>query len=134
MSELELEEKVEEIKKPVQKRTRKVRKRVVIEEDVVEKQDPKQYEEVTFIFWNDEQKGIPVEYSWVDKWIRPGQCKGTFYDGKQYTLPRIVYEYYRDQCSMPKYANVEQEIVPGQFAKASKEIGRIYRFRLDVVR
>lgn len=113
---------------------RKVRKKVFVEEEVEEKPNTADYELVTFRFWNDEQKGIPVDYQWVDRWIKPGKCKGIFRDGQTYTLPRIAYEYYRDQCSMPKMANIDQELVPGQFNKAAKEVGRIYRFRLEVVR
>lgn len=115
-------------------KTRKVRKRVVVEEEVVERKDAKQYEPVTFIFWNEEQRGVPVEYEWIDRWLRQGDCKGTFYDGKQYTLPRIVYEYYKEHCSTPVYANLEHEVIPGHPKMASKEVGRKYRFRLEEVR
>lgn len=115
-------------------KVRKVRKKVFVEEEVVEQRDPKLYEPVTFVFWNEEQRGVPIDYEWIDRWMKPGQCKGKFYDGQKYTLPRIAYEYYRDHCSTPIYSNVEQELVPGQMSKASKEIGRKYRFRLDVVR
>ena len=109
------------------------RKRVVIEESYEDVKNEADYVPVTFRFYNDEQKDIPVEYSWEDKWIKPGQCKGTFYDGQVYTLPKIVYEYYRDRCSIPKYSNQSKEIIPGQMNKVSVETGRIRRFRMDVI-
>lgn len=112
---------------------KKVRRRVVVEEDREVTKDPKQYELVTFRFYNEEQRGIPVDYSWVDAHIRPGEVKGKFYDGQTYTLPRVVYEYYRDMCSMPKYAQVDQELYPGMMTKAPKEVGRNYRFRMDII-
>lgn len=130
----------EEAKNPTEKPQsekkiyRKVRKRVFVEEEVEEKPNTAQYEMVTFRFWNDEQKGIPVDYQWIDRWTKPGKCKGIFRDGQTYTVPRIAYEYYRDQCSTPKYSNVDQELVPGQYTKAAKEVGRTYRFRLELVR
>ena len=117
-----------------EKKMVKRRKRVIIEEEVEDKKDPRMYETVTFIFWNDEQRGVPVNYEWVDKYVKYGECKGIFYDGKQYTLPRVAYEYYRDNCSTPKYRDVDQELIPGQMTKASKEVGRTYRFRLELVR
>lgn len=113
---------------------KKVRKRVIVDEEVLDRPEPKDYEPVTFLFFNEEQRGIPVHYEWIDRWIRINECKGIFYDGQRYTLPRIVFNYYKNQCSMPIYANVEQELVPGMPMKASKEVGRTYRFRLEEIR
>ena len=105
----------EAILKQKEKRYRKVvRRKVVIEEEQDDAPDPKQYEPVKFIFFNEEQRGVPVPYSWVDKWLKIGQCKGMMYDGQVYTLPRVVFEYYRDQCFEPIRSNVEEEVVPGQ--------------------
>lgn len=124
----------QKVAKEKPKRYRTVRKRIVVDEEVEDCPNPQDYEPITFRFWNEEQRGIPVDYSWVDRWTKPGKCKGTFHDGQTYTLPKIAFEYYRDNCSLPKYANVEQELVPGQYSKAAKEVGRTYRFRLEVVR
>jgi hypothetical protein len=118
----------------VEQKTIKVRKRVVVEEDVIDAKDPKQYEPVTFIFFNEEQRGQQVPYDWQDRWIKAGQCKGIFYDGQRYTLPRIVYEYYKNQCSMPKYTNTDKEIVPGLTSRVSTETGRDYRFRMEEIK
>lgn len=110
-----------------------VKKRVVIEEQIDDAPDEKLYEPVTFRFWNEEQKGVPVFYEWIDKWTKINECKGYMYDGGTYTLPRIAYEYYRDQCQEPIYSNVSEEIVPGQPSKVSRVTGRKPRFRMDVI-
>ena len=110
------------------------KKRTIVEKHEEECETPKDYEMVTFIFWNEEQRGAPQFYEWVDKWTPLGKCTGTFYDGQKYTLPRIAFEYYKNQCSEPKYAQVEQEMVPGQIMRAAKEVGRKYRFRLEEVK
>lgn len=110
-----------------------IRKRVVVEEEVDDMPDPKQYEDVKFIFYNEEQRGVPISYEWVDKWLGIGKCKGMFYDGQIYTLPRIVFEYYRDQCYEPIRSNVEEEIVPGQISRVSRVTGKKYRFRMQEV-
>ena len=112
---------------------KKVRRRVMVEEDREVIKDPKQYELITFRFWNEEQRGVPVDYSWIDAHTKQGQIKGKFYDGQTYTLPRVAFEYYRDMCSMPKYAQVDQELYPGMMTKAPKEVGRTHRFRMDVI-
>lgn len=117
-----------------QKRKRFIRKRVVVDEEVTEFPDQKLYEPVTFRFYNEEQRKVPVPYEWIDKWTKIGQCKGMFYDGKTYTLPRVAYEYYRDNCYEPIRADVEQEIYPGQTGFISQEVGRKHRFRLEEVR
>lgn len=109
------------------------RKRIVIEEDYEDVKPEEDYVPVKFRFNNEEQKGIPVPYEWVDKWCKDGQCKGTFYDGQIYTLPKVAFEYYRDRCSIPKYSNESKEIIPGQMNKVSVETGRIRRFRMDVI-
>src|SRR5690606_175621 len=100
-----------------------VRRKVVIEEEVSDKPDPYSYEPVTFRFYNEQQRGVPVFYEWIDKWIKMNECKGYFYDGGIYTLPRIVYEYYKTRCGEPIRADVEMELFPGQTGKKSKEIG-----------
>lgn len=115
------------------KKMTKRRRRVVIEEEIEDKKDPRLYEEVRFTFWNEEQRGVPISYEWIDKYLKFGACKGMFYDGKIYSLPRIAYDYYKN-LSTPIYKEVEQELVPGQIFKASKEVGRKYRFRLEEVR
>lgn len=113
--------------------TRMVRKRIYVEESIQDHKDEKMYEPVTFRFWNEEQRGVPISYGWVDRWIKYGQCQGMFYDGQTYTLPRIVYEYYKNNCATPKYSNMEKEIVPGQLNRVSTETGKNYRFRLELV-
>lgn len=117
----------------VHTRQRQVRKKVWATEGFTETRNEAEYEPVEFIFWNEEQRGVCVPYEWTDRWIRIGECKGMFYDGQKYSLPRVVYDYYK-QLSTPIYANVEQEIVPGMMSRASKETGRKYRFRLEPVR
>lgn len=112
---------------------RVVRKRVVVEEEMDERPDPKQYEAVKFIFYNEEQRGVPIPYEWIDRWLGIGQCKGMMYDGQIYTLPRIVFEYYRDQCFEPIRSNVEEEVIPGQMTKVSRVVGKKYRFRMQEV-
>lgn len=116
-----------------QTRKRLVRKKVWATESFEEEKNEADYEPVKFIWWNEEQRGVVVPYEYTDRWIRMGECKGMFYDGQIYTLPKCVYDYYK-QLSTPIYANVEQEIVPGTMTKASKEIGRKYRFRMEPVR
>ena len=113
---------------------RVVRKRVVVEEEEIDRPDPYQYEKVKFVFHNEEQRGVPVPYSWIDKWLKVGQCKGTFYDGQTYSIPRIAFEYYRDQCYEPIRSNLEEEVVPGQTHMVSRVIGKKHRFRLTEVR
>lgn len=124
-----------EVAAPEQVHTRKrqIRKKVWATEAFTETRDEAEYAPVEFIFWNEEQRGVCVPYEWTDRWIRIGECKGMFYDGQKYSLPKCVYDYYK-QLSVPIYANVEQEIVPGTMTRASKEMGRKYRFRLEPVR
>lgn len=110
-------------------KSRTVRKRVVVDEVIQDEKDLKQYEPVRFVWFNEEQKGVPVSYEWIDKWTPYGKCNGMFYDGQTYTLPRIAYEYYK-QLSTPRYAQVEQELAPGMISKCAKEVGRNPRFRM----
>lgn len=111
-------------------KARQIRKKVWATESFVETQNMADYEPVEFVFWNEEQRGVVVPYEWTDRWIRIGECKGMFYDGQTYTLPKCVYDYYK-QLSVPIYENRDQELIPGQMTKASKEVGRKYRFRLE---
>ncbi len=113
--------------------TRMVRKRIYVEEEVQDQKDEKMYEPVKFRFWNDEQRGVPVSYGWIDRWIKFGECQGMFYDGQVYTLPRIVYEYYKENCAVPRYSNQDKELIPGQMNRVSVETGKIHRFRLEPV-
>lgn len=115
------------------RKTKIIRKRMIVEQEVDDTgPDPKQYETVRFRFYNEEQRGVPVDYEWIDKYTPPGKCKGVFRDGQTYTVPRVAFEYYRDQCSTPIFKNIEHEVVPGQTMRASQETGRNYRFRLEV--
>jgi hypothetical protein len=123
-----------ELSKEEKKYRRVVRKRVVIEEECTDAPDPQQYEPVSFIFWNEEQRGVPIPYEWVDKWTPIGKCKGMMYDGQKYTLPRIVFEYLRDKCGYPEYSQVQQELVPGQMHSVSKAIGFKKRFRMEEIK
>ena len=110
-----------------------VRKRIVVEEEQVDRPNPEDYEDVKFIWFNEEQRGVPVPYEWIDKWIKIGKCKGMFYDGQTYTLPRIVFNYYKNECFEPIRSNVEEECVPGQMHLVSRVVGKKYRFRMQEI-
>lgn len=117
-----------------EKRFRKtVRKRVVIEEEVPDRPNPSDYEMVTFRFYNEQQRNVPIFYEWIDKWTKIGECKGYMYDGGIYTLPRVAYEYYKHKCGEPVRANVEEEIFPGQQGKISRAVGFKNYYRLEPV-
>jgi hypothetical protein len=131
MAEKELNE--QQQAKEDKKYRRVVRRRVVVEEEETDRPDPAQYELVKFIFFNEEQRGVPQPYEWIDKWLKIGQCKGMMYDGQIYKLPRIAFEYYRDQCFEPVRSNVEEEIVPGQRSMVSRVTGKKFRFRMQEV-
>lgn len=117
-----------------EKRFRKtVRRKVVIEEEVPDRPNPEDYAPVTFRFYNELQRDVPIFYEWIDKWTKINECKGYLYDGGIYTLPRIVYEYLKNKCGVPVYANIEQEICPGQRAMVAKPISFKHHYRLDIV-
>lgn len=109
---------------------KKVRKTVVYEEEREDQPDPHMEEEITFVFRNEEQKGIPQFWLYVDKWTNR---QGTMYEGQKYTLPRKIFEYLRDKCQVPEYSNIEKEIIPGQTHTVSQITGYKKRFDLQVV-
>lgn len=123
------------VPKRTEKRYQKtVRKKVVVEELVDDAPDPHLYEKVTFRFYNEEQRGVPVFYEWIDKWTKLGECKGYFYDGGTYTLPRVAFEYYEQKCAEPIYSNVSKEITPGTASRVSEITGYKKKYRLEPVR
>jgi hypothetical protein len=110
-----------------------VRRKVVIEEVIPDRPDNDDYKPVTFRFYNEEQRDVPVFYEWIDKWTKIGECKGYMYNGGVYTLPKIVYEYYKNHCQEPIYSNVEEEIIPGKSSKVSRIVGQKPKYRMDVI-
>ena len=108
----------------------KVRKTVVYEEEREDHPDPYMEEKVTFVFRNEEQRGIPQFWLYYDKW---SGLQGMMYDGQKYTLPRKVYMYLKDRCVQPEYSNVEREIIPGQSHRISEITGYKKRFDLQLV-
>lgn len=110
-----------------------VRRKVVIEEVIPDRPDNDDYAPVTFRFYNEQQRHVPVFYEWIDKWTKVNECKGYFYDGGTYTLPKIAYDYYKKNCVEPLYTNVEEEIIPGKTSKVSRITGYTSKYRMDVI-